>query len=233
MGELRVAIIDDDGWVRRGRAVALQEQGIATPLVLDPTEALVLEGEDWAAIDVALVDAKDENADFDLYVGVAVVEHLRRVAPDELTIVVITGHVLDDVLRLRMAEAGADWLYGHADVRTPDDLASIVREPGRGAVAPPPDPAALRRVGLSPSARPNAAMSYLDETGLASVVEISSAGESQKTLPVGRRTIIGARHRLSKLLGTTPTDPRASSPEWRRVVAVIDRVRGRTDPSGP
>ena len=96
-----------------------------------------------------------------------------------------------------------------------------------GNTAPPPDPDELRRAGLAPDARPNAALSYLAESGLAPAVENASAGESQKALPVGRRRIIAARERLASLLGTTPTDPRASTPEWRRVVSVIDRVRGR------
>ena len=227
MTEPRVAIVDDDEWVRRGRQAALVEHGIPVAVSADPDGALELPAEVWSEVDLVLVDAKDERADFDLYVGVRVVEHLRSAGPDDLDIVVITGHVLDDVLRLRMAEAGADFLYGHSDVRTPDDLAAVVREPGRGTSAPPPDPRVLEEAGLGPTARPNEAMRYLDETGLAAAVEGASGGESQKALPTGRRGIINARQRLGGLLGTTPTDPRATTPEWRRVVEVIDRIRGR------
>jgi CheY-like chemotaxis protein len=230
VGRPRVAIIDDDGWVRRGRVAALGDEGVEVVLSLEHRDALEADDASWEGVEVALVDAKDKRADFDLYVGVKVVEHLRRVGPRDLTIVVVTGHVLDDVLRLRMAEAGADWLYGHADVRTPEDLVAIVRDPGQGAVAPPADPEALREAGLSPDARPNAALSYLDERGLAEAVAGASQGESQKALPVGRRRLIAARERLASLLGTTPTDPRAATPEWRRLVTVIDRVRGRSGP---
>ncbi|MGY6501077.1 MAG: hypothetical protein ACXIVQ_09345 [Acidimicrobiales bacterium] len=229
----RVAIVDDDGWVRRGRVAALEERGIEVAVSAEHDAALRLGHEAWARVDVALVDAKDESADFDLYVGVRVVEHLRAVAPSGTVVVVVTGHVLDDVLRLRMAEAGADWLYGHADVRTPDDLVAVVRNPGSGAVAPPADPDRLRSAGLDPDARPNEAMSYLDHSGLVDAVVSTSDGEAQKALSVGRRRIIGARRHLTRLLGTTPSDPRATTPEWRRLVQVVDRVRGRGDRSTP
>ena len=43
--------------------------------------------------------------------------------------VVISGHVLSDVLRLRMAEAGADFFYGHEEVRELDDLLAVIRSP--------------------------------------------------------------------------------------------------------
>jgi CheY-like chemotaxis protein len=227
MGEPRVAIVDDDAWVRRGRQAALEDHGIPVVVSAHPEEALEFPADSWGDVDVVLVDAKDERADFDLYVGVRVVERLRAVTPSDLQIVVITGHVLDDVLRLRMAEAGADWLYGHSDVRSPDDLVAIVRAPGHGDAAPPPDPRALDAAGLSPDARPNEALRYLEDAGLAGAVTSSSSGESQKALAAGRRRIINARQRLAGVLGTTPTDPRATTPEWRRLVSVIDRIRGR------
>lgn len=113
-----VAVIDDDLWVRTGRATALTGAGLRVVAACDHAAALALGPDVWDQVDVALVDAWDGREAWDRFPGVAVVEAIRRRrTPAETLIVVISGHVVSDVLRLRMAEAGADFFYGHEEVR--------------------------------------------------------------------------------------------------------------------
>jgi CheY-like chemotaxis protein len=127
----RVAVVDDDLGIRDGRAQALGTvDAIEVVATMDHAEA-VDSFDLWESVDVALVDASDHRAGFDRFPGVAVVEAIRRVrTPDETTIIVITGHVVNDTLRLRMAEAGADYFYGHDDVAGIEELIDVVTTPG-------------------------------------------------------------------------------------------------------
>ena len=114
---VRVAIVDDDLWIRSGRSEALAKvESLEVVATLDHGAALA-DPDLWSSVDVAVVDAWDRNAGFDRFPGVTVVEAIRRVrSRTETVIVVISGHVLNDMPRLRMAEAGADYFYGHDDV---------------------------------------------------------------------------------------------------------------------
>ena len=144
----RVVIVDDDLWIRRGRAEALDaHDAIEVVATMDHAEAVDSTGI-WESVDVALVDAWDHRAGFDRFPGVAVVEAIRGVrTPAETTIIVITGHVVNDMLRLRMAEAGADYFYGHDDVAGVEELVGVVCSPG-GDHRPEVAAATLRELGV-------------------------------------------------------------------------------------
>ena len=228
---LRVAIVDDDEWVRKGRSVALTEVGeVIVGFVGPHAEALALPLEAWAETDVVLIDAYDSDASFDHFAGVAVVERIREIETDRRpTLIVITGHLLDDVLRLRMAEAGADFLFGHGEVRTVEQLLGAIRNPASVRTPGPPDTEALARLGMSLESRPNEAMRWVDQSGLAEVFVEAADGESQKTFEVGRRRIRAARQQLAARGGfrRTADGERTSVPEWQQIVSIVSAARGK------
>lgn len=228
---LRIAIVDDDEWVRKGRSVALAESGqVALGFVGTHADAIALPLETWAQTDVVLIDAYDTDASFDHFAGVAVVERIHEMDPEgRPTLIVITGHLLDDVLRLRMAEAGADFLFGHGEVRTVEQLLLAIQDPASVLAPGPPDPEGLAKLGLSVDSRPNEAMRWVDQSGLAEVFVEASEGESQKTFEVGRRRIRAARQQLAAKGGfrRTADGERTSVPEWQQIVSIVSAARGK------
>ncbi len=222
----RVVIVDDDAWMRRGRAAWLAEAPEVEVLAtLTHEEALAYDH--WESCDVALVDAWDEQERFDRFPGVGVVEHIRaRRRPEETTVVVLSGHVFDDVLRLRMAEAGADYFCGTNEICDLDDLVELISRPSERHRSAPGDPGRLAELGLTESSRPNAALRDITERGLEGVFE----AEGRPGEPgLSRRKTITLRRRLAALAGLAPPPPRRPSqtvPEWRAVVRVVNRARG-------
>ena len=231
MAERRIVVVDDDVWVRRGRAASLAEvPGLAVTAVLSHAEAL--DFDQWDEADIALVDAWDERAGFDRFPGVRVVEAIRaRRSPAETLVVVISGHVFDEMLRLRMAEAGADFFYGHADVRDLDALTEVLIRPDTARRVTPGDAQELQEVGLTTASRPNAALRQVTQAGLS---EAFAPGESQKALPISRRGIINARRRLADAArlapGSRPASGEQVAPEWRAIVRFVNWARGAERP---
>ena len=215
-GDLKVVIVDDDSWIRRGRAAAINEvPGFAAIAAMSPDEAFAHDDPDWwSATDVVLADAHDDDAGFDKFIGVRVVAHIRsltgRARPQ---ILVITGHLYNDLLRLRMAEAGADFLYSHSEVRSTEALIGAIQASWAMADS---------TSGPLPSKTPglNDAVMWA-ETNLG---EGAFQHESQKALPVSRRAIITARHRLRYQL---PSSDGRTIPSWREIADFIDRARGK------
>lgn len=225
----RVAIVDDDLWVRAGRQAVLDAaDGVEVVWAGDHRAALEAP---WQAIDVALVDAHDAEAGFDRFAGVAVAATARRAAPD-LRIVVLSGHSHNDLLRIRMAEAGADEFHAHRDVATPAALVAVVRA-GRGRFTDETNVAdARRRVGLSASGRLNEAVAWASERVGEPAIEAETLAETG----LSRRRLITAREKLSTLAGLEPrvtSGARRTLPSWREVVELVDRARGRERRAGP
>ena len=223
---IRVAIVDDDLWIRSGRSEALAAvEGIEVVAALDHRAALA-DPHLWTSVDIALVDAWDRHAGFDRFPGVAVVESIRMARlRSETAIVVISGHVLNDMLRLRMAEAGADYFYGHDDVSDINSLSEVVLRT-RNSRGPRVEAVLLE---ADPACRPNAALAWIKDRGL----ESAFSGESQKALPVSRRTIMRMRRELGSL--SESPDPVGSgspapitSPSWYQIKRFINRARGAT-----
>jgi len=225
---VQVAIVDDDLWVRHGRAGALSKLPGYKVVELSPREAMAY-GSSWAKIDVALVDAHDATEPFDRFPGVRVVEAIRaHEAQSPTLIIVISGHFSNAFLRLRMAEAGADYFYRHQDVKNLDLLLGAINSPNPARRVQPPDPAVLAKLGLGPSSRPNAALHFLESEGL---VDAFDGRRSQKTLALSRRSIMKVRREMARLAGLSPATPIGASrqldaPEWRAVVDFVNRARG-------
>jgi CheY-like chemotaxis protein len=216
---IRVAIVDDDVWIRRGRAQALSEMaGVEVTAVLGHAEALERPAS-WSAVDVALVDAWDHRAGFDRFPGVAVVRHIRASEGGErVKVVVVSGHVVNDLLRLRMAEAGADLFYGHEEVADAASLGAVVRGEVPGRPPPGPPPAG----GL----HPDRALDWIRDQG----VESAFVGAPQKLLGLSRRAVIHIRREVGGRAGLSSA---GSVAPWRLVSAFVDRARGaelRRDP---
>lgn len=219
----RVAIVDDDPWVRAGRQAALAgADGVEVVWVGDQQAAL---GAPWSEIDVALLDAHDGNAGFDRFAGVAVAAAARQAAP-ELRIVVLSGHSHNDLLRIRMAEAGADEFHAHRDVSTLEALLELVLTK--------PDPAqheagvadARRRIGISGAGSLNQAVAWAGEH----LGESAFTAGTHAETGLSRRRMITARSKLSSLAGLdarVTTGARRALPAWREIAELIDRARGR------
>ena len=125
---LRVAVVDDDRWLREQRAAALCRTGrIDVVLVGDHADALARSR--WDDVDVLVVDGDDGTAGAGRageLAGVRVVERVRRErSPDQTGVAVLTG-LPHDAVRVRMAAAGADIMYRHAQVCTAEALVSVV-----------------------------------------------------------------------------------------------------------
>ncbi len=238
-----MAIVDDDLWVRHGRAAALGELHGYAVVELSPREAMDY-GSSWTKVDVALVDAHDATEPFDRFPGVRVVEAIRaHEAQSPTLVIVISGHFGNAFLRLRMAEAGADYFYRHQDVKDLDLLLAAINSPDPARRVRPPEPAVLAKLGLGPRSRPNAALHFLEDEGL---VDAFDGRRSQKTLALSRRSIMRVRREMARLAGLSPVSPVSASrhldvPEWRAVVDFVNRARGmerrgtsgHTDPLGP
>jgi CheY-like chemotaxis protein len=222
---LRIAVVDDDLWIRTGRVTALESAGLQVVAACDHQEALS-SPELWSDIDVVLVDAWDGREDWDRFPGVAVVESIRLVRSREQTLViVISGHITNDLLRLRMAEAGADFFYGHSELRGPEDLLRAIRQPDDDRRARPVDSSRLAALGASSSSRLNAALHDIERRGLKDAFRPRT---SQKALPVGRRTLITTRRRVSEIARIARSRPGSTDgpPEWRQVTRLVNLARG-------
>jgi DNA-binding NarL/FixJ family response regulator len=217
---ISVAIVDDDVWMRTGRATALAAfDDLEVTVAVHPTEA-IRDAAPVAAVDVVVVDAHDPDAGFDRFNGVEVVRRIRSARSGKLpVIVVVTGHARNDLLRRRMAEAGADALYSHRDVQSPEALCLAVR--AAADMADTVRPAMARAVIGGPhSPTVNAAVDWAAlHLGDEALVD-----ESQKALPVSRRTIMTARARVAAALGVPEGE---APPTWRTVAQFLNRARGK------
>ena len=224
---LRVVIVDDDTWIRMGRVQGLAAfEDIDIVASLDHDAALEFA---WDDIDVALVDAHDSRQAWDRYPGVAVVEQLRRTrSPERTTVIVTSGRMFDPMLRLRMAEAGADYFYSHLDAPDPEALADLIRHPDGHHAADPGDSQELSQMGLRAWSRPNDALRWIEESGSAGYF---TGPGTQKAAGASRRALSKVRDEVAHLARLDPSlgDPerRPGDVTWRDVVRFVNRALGR------
>ena len=222
-----VVIVDDDEWIRRGRGDGLKAyHDITVRALLDPAGAMAF---DFSGVDVVIVDAHDERQEWDRYPGVGVVERIRRDrSPEETLIVVVSGHTLDPMLRLRMAEAGADFFYAHLDLPTPESLADAIRHPDRSRRTDLLDRTALASLGLHPWSRPNAALRWTEDAGAEGLF---TAEASQKSAGGSRRAMTRARNEVARRAHLEPSlgdrSRRPGDVTWRDVARFVNRALGR------
>lgn len=204
----RVVIVDDDEWIRRGRADGLREtDAIRSVVAIDHADALA-DPSVFDDCDVAVVDAHVPSERWDRFVGVQVVREIRaRRDRQETRIVVVTGHANNDALRQRFADAGADYLYSHDDVRSVPDLVEAITTNGP----------ALARTRSGP--KWDDAIQLVEE---AQATELFVPGVAIKQSGISRRRTITLRTKLVRLLGLS------KDTATRDVVRVVNRARGET-----
>ena len=211
---VRVVIVDNYFWMRTGRATALGKIAPFEVVAALTPQACESASVDWSNVEIVLVNAHDPNAAFDRFVGVKVVRQLRRERPGTWPVIVaIAGHADNDLLRRRMAEAGADLLCDESEVATVTALVDLLLDACRRRRNPLHANDVGRRQPLNEAIE--WAGEYLGEQAL--------MRESQKALPISRRRIISARQRLGPLMGQQHvTNP----PTWRSVAEFLNRARG-------
>lgn len=226
----RVVVVEDDEWRRRGLADGLRQLGGALTVYAALDFDAALDFAEWSDVDIALVDTIWREDSWDhfngLKVGAAIKAATKTSAGDAQPVaVLLTGTDVNDLLVIRAAEAGFDFVYRRDEVGCVDDLERVVlapdlaRSPGRIA-----DFSALRRLGLSFSSRLNAGLTFLEENGL--TCHVSGA----QTL--SRRRSITLRQRLAEMIGIRASGTASAAtvertlPSWRQVQQIVDLARG-------
>lgn len=210
---LRLAIVDDDIWVRAGRAHLLSCTGeFQVVAVLGHVDAIE-QSHLLAEADVVLVDAYDPRPAFDHFPGVAVTKAIRRHGPHRPAVVAISGHVANELLRLRMAECGADLFYSHDEVADLEQLAQVIRNAAQRLDG------ADRPTAPAGSLHPEAVLEWVQSSRL----EAAFSGESQKSLPMSRRLIMRVRREVGETSGLARS---GAMPPWRQVTRFVNRARG-------
>jgi CheY-like chemotaxis protein len=206
-----------------GYAAAFSGSAIGVATTLDHTEALGWE-EQWQAVDVALVDAADESADGDQFPGVKVVRRIRSYQSDNrVTVAVVTGHFLNDGLRHRMAEAGADFFFLRSDIRSASALQDFVLNPERYRRGVPDiaDPDMARALGITSRSRVEEMVTYVDDQKIGKALDpVSPSREDPRSRRwLHHRKTIGETARIDPVNLTTGMPPygNQSSPSLRQL----------------
>ncbi len=195
----RVVIVDDNEITRAGTADLLSSHAdIEIVAALDHTAALAWKSR-WNNVDVVIVDAADETLAGDQFPGIEVVCRVREhAAPAHPTVVVLTGHFLDDGLRHRMWEAGADFYYSRTEITTGEMLQTVVLRPGdQRRVPTPADANRLAALGVTPASSVNDFVRHVERDALAVTLD-SSARMKQGPAPERSRWWYRLRVALSR-----------------------------------
>jgi len=228
----RAVLVDDDHWVRHGRAAAFEDderlEVVATASTIDArcwrTE--------WQGVDVVVIDPMTGPDAFDRFRGVSVVQRLREEgrASSRPRVVAITAAACNRYLRMRLAAAGADHVYHRQEAADPATFAGAVTSPDEahrlgapGELERPP--------GLRVEAQPNELLAAIERE---EVTHAFLPGLAQHDTGLSRRTTIRLR-RLAAELGGVETAPHRRSggpnalgvlPTWREVVDQVNAMRG-------
>lgn len=220
----RVLLVDDDPWTRGGAAAALSADAHLRVEACSVADAL--DGELPLGIDALVIDVV-QRMGADRYRGVKVVEAVRRADEQSgrrRTIVVLTAAPADEILVVRVAEAGADVLWCWHEVGEADLLGAVRGGVARSAL----DVVALKaRSGLDPAGRVNGFVDQLLEQGL---VAAFAPGTTQQGSGLARRRSMAVRRlagevaglRTSATVGTTTLQ----TPSWREVRRFVQRALG-------
>jgi hypothetical protein len=233
---LRVAIVDDDEWRRRGRAAGTRELGGIIELAGGfRVEDCAVAAE--SSPSVVLVEAASGANGWDRFGGLAVAASIRAALGSEPTIVLLTDSDMNPLLPVRAAEAGADYVYRHHEI---GDLPSferlllapsLDRVPGRVA-----DLAFIRSLGISFASCPSAGLDLVKERGLTGLFDDPPAGR------LSRRQTITLRRQLAAVIGVRPAGRPSAAlnqpvlPSWLQLRRLVNLARGHaeygsTDPS--
>jgi hypothetical protein len=239
-GSRSVVIVDDDEIYRVGAAACLRARrdidvvGCWAPGGL--ADGLVLSADAGVGPVTALVEASSGGPRRDGYGGVAAVTTLRSRVPAAVSPIVVTCRVpTSRYLLLRLAEAGADFVYGPChQFGTVSALADAIRTPCE-AFRLPTQWALRQELGLAWDGDLAAFLAEIEPFP----DELWTAGRRQDELPVSRRTLRAIRQLARDVAGLPPPDfrrftgtirPAPSLPEWQQVRALVTGLRG-TEPA--
>lgn len=194
-------------------------------------EALTWPSERWAGVDVAIIDVFDEAAPSevgtDVFSGIAALDRLRALPVRTLA---LAPHCQHPLVRLRIHQAEADWLYHRWEVNDPDRLAEVVLFPQPDHRPTRPSDEELARYGAV-SARPNESATLYQRSPLYPLLRTDVG---LKSLPVGRRGVDRFRKAIRRT-GFTGTEELSTAdhalrvPRWPDVRDYLLSLLGRRD----
>jgi hypothetical protein len=146
---LRVAIVDDDQFSRRGMVIELDpREDIDVVFDADQEQALALDASVWETIDVVIVELFDITAPgeigTDLYSGIPVIVMLHALGK---TVLAISPKVESPLVRLRIFEASPRWVYARHEVWDADRLVEALLNPDPAHVPIRPSKFELEELG--------------------------------------------------------------------------------------
>lgn len=232
VAEVRVVLVDDDYWTRTAMAQELDRHPqIAVVDSIDQTEAVLWPPERWEDVDLAIVDVFDEQAPSeigtDVFSGITALNHLRTLPVQTLA---ITPHCQHPLVRLRIHQAEADWLYHRWEVKDLDRLADVVLFPQPDHRPIRPSDQELAEHGAA-NARANTAVSLYAASDLYPLVQ---PDVGLKTLRLPRRAVDNFRRRIHRtgFSGTEDLDTSEIAhrvPRWPDVRDYLLSLLGRRD----
>jgi hypothetical protein len=177
---------------------------------------------------LALVGLDDPTAPFDRQVGVGVIDQLSHRAPrgsgSRPLLVAVAERPVDDVIRLRLMEAGADVLVDLAELERRGAVEQIIRAGPTTTWHPAAGSSALAGLGLRRTSRLNAGLAFLVESGLTDVF----TDDRQ----LSRRREITVRTKLAEIVGIDAQASgsgavvRRSLPSWNQIRSVVREACG-------
>lgn len=174
--------------------------------------------DEWADVDIVIVDAAAEDSDGDQFPGVAVVRQIRAHSSDHRpVIVVVTAHTLHDGLRHRMARADADFFFFRGDLRAVEHLVDLVTHPeSYRRLEVDGSQSGGSSLGIGPGSDIEGFVAYVEEHGLQQSL---SPTNGDRAAPRSRRWI-HHRRALAEVSRIVPVN-----------VTTGDRPRGQDVPS--
>lgn len=172
----RVLIVDDNGITRDGLERNLQRSAAVTVVgKLNHDEAMQWTADEWAQVDVVLLDAADESRDDDHFIGAQVVRRIRAFRNSSQTlIVVVTAKFFEAGLARRMRDEGADFYYYREEIRDSEKLIEVVLHPSderRGVPILPGEAEDGWNLGLGPESNLTDFVRYVIDEGLVDALD--------------------------------------------------------------
>lgn len=230
VGVLRVAIFDDDEFTRAG-CLALLGKFSEIDLVSATDNAAAQRWRaPWEAVDAFVVDPTNEHRAHDQFDGIRVIDAIRRHRGDfgasrRPRIIAVSAHAGDDALRIRLREAGTDFLYPRSEVTTAADLVEIVRQPSAShVVAPPSDHITLQSLGITPRTALNRFVNHVVDEGLEPILR---RGAALKQAPISARSRwwSGLRRDLANVSGIAARNCDGTTPHRAQETPSIAQFR--------
>jgi CheY-like chemotaxis protein len=233
MRELRVAVIDDNYWNRQHMAQELDASPyIKVVFALHQDEAATWTREQWADVDIAVVDVFDENAPgeigTDVYSGITALERLRDLNVKTLA---VTPHRSHPLVELRIFQAGTNFVYRRWELNDPDELVQALLSPKPDHIPVCPSRSVLKKFGAY-GAQANRSVRVYEQS---TVYRSLTTAVGQKGLRTTRSKIDGfkAEVRDTGFVGTEDLDYLAGGtervPRWPDVRDYLLRLLGRKD----